>query len=50
VPQEVIGEGSHIQVQFVYDTPDIPKEVGQSADPRSLALALDWIKFTRVTP
>lgn len=41
VPQEVIGDGKHIIVQFVYDSSD----VGQSADSRSLTLALDWIRF-----
>ncbi len=50
VPQEVIGEGEHIRVQFVYDSPDVPEQVGQSADPRSLALALDWIRFAKINP
>ncbi|MCL4877318.1 MAG: hypothetical protein KJ064_11705 [Anaerolineae bacterium] len=50
VPQKVIGDGKHIIVQFVYDSPDVPTDVGQSADPRSLALALDWIRFAAVDP
>lgn len=50
VPAEVIGDGEHVRVRLLYDTPTIPAEVGQSADPRQLAIAVDWITFKRIAP
>lgn len=47
-PASLIGEGQHLTLNFDYDTPTIPSEVGQSADQRSLAVAVDWIRFTLV--
>jgi hypothetical protein len=46
IPAEVIGDGQHITLTLVYDAVVVPAEVGQSADPRRLALAVDWLRFT----
>jgi hypothetical protein len=46
VPAKTIGTGKQVTVQMVYDTPDVPRDVGQSADPRPLAVAVDWVRFT----
>lgn len=34
-------------VTLDYDAVIVPNEVGQSADPRKLAVAVDWVAFTR---
>lgn len=47
VPVDLIGDSEHITFTLAYDATVIPAEVGQSADPRKLAIAVDWIRFTR---
>lgn len=46
IPADVIGDGQHVEVELIYDGTIIPAEIGQSADPRKLAIAVDWIRFT----
>jgi hypothetical protein len=48
VPADAVGTGRHVTVRLDYDRPDIPADVGQSADPRPLAVAVDWVRFARV--
>jgi hypothetical protein len=47
IPAEVIGDGQHITLTLAYDAVVVPADVGQSADPRRLALAVDWLRFTQ---
>jgi hypothetical protein len=42
-----IGEGRHIKVTLGYDATISPRAIGQSEDNRTLALAVDWVRFTR---
>lgn len=48
LPADVVGNGEHVTLTLDYDAVIVPKDVGQSDDPRKLALAVDWVKFTRV--
>lgn len=48
VSADAIGDGKHIEVQLIYSTPTVPVEVGQSADERRLAIAVDWMKFRKL--
>jgi hypothetical protein len=48
IPSDVIGAGEQVVIRFVYDAPDIPAEIGQSGDPRPLAVAVDWVRFSRM--
>lgn len=45
VPAAVIGDGRHVEVVFAYDAVVVPADVGQSDDPRKLAIAVDWVAF-----
>ena len=47
IPAEVIGDGRHLQVTLAYDSVIVPVEVGQSADTRRLAVAVDWLRFAQ---
>lgn len=47
LPADLIGGGQHVEITLVYDTTIVPAEVGQSSDPRRLAIAVDWVRFTR---
>ena len=47
VPAALIGGGAHVTLTFDYDAVIVPAEVGQSADPRRLAVALDSVRFAR---
>jgi len=49
VPAAVVGSGKHVAVTLNYDAPDKPVDLGVSQDPRPLAIAVDWIRFTKVT-
>jgi hypothetical protein len=49
VPADLIGDGQHITLTLDYDAVIVPAEVGQSADPRRLAIAVDWLRFTRLS-
>ncbi len=46
IPEAAVGDGQHITVTLDYDNVIVPNEIGQSADPRKLAIAVDWIRFT----
>jgi hypothetical protein len=45
IPADAIGSGSHVRVTLRYDAVTVPVEVGQSADQRRLAVAVDWLRF-----
>ncbi|MEZ4670875.1 MAG: hypothetical protein R3E39_23475 [Anaerolineae bacterium] len=45
LPAEVVGEGQHLALELDYDAVVVPSEVGQSADPRKLAVAVDRVEF-----
>ncbi|MEZ4670934.1 MAG: hypothetical protein R3E39_23775 [Anaerolineae bacterium] len=47
LPAEVVGQGQHLMLTLDYDSVIVPKEVGQSADERKLAVAVDWVEFRR---
>jgi hypothetical protein len=45
IPADVIGDGRHIQITLAYDAVIVPADVGQSADQRRLAVAVDRLTF-----
>jgi hypothetical protein len=47
LPAAAIGDGRQMQVGLIYDNVVVPAEVGQSGDTRRLAVAVDWLRFTR---
>jgi hypothetical protein len=47
IPEEVIGDGQYLQVTLRYDAVTVPVAVGQSADERRLAVAVDWLRFAQ---
>ncbi len=50
LPAEVVGAGKHITLTLDYDGVVVPKDAGQGSDERKLALAVDWIDFTKTNP
>ena len=48
LPAAWVGTGEHLALALKYDEALVPVEIGQSADQRSLAVAVDWIEFRRV--
>jgi len=48
VPADVIGDGRHTQITLNYDAVIVPREVGQSGDPRRLAIAVDFFRLRRL--
>lgn len=47
LPIERVGQGHHLTLTLDYDAVRVPLEVGQSADERRLAIAVDWMEFRR---
>ncbi|NDJ61055.1 MAG: hypothetical protein GYB67_08010 [Chloroflexi bacterium] len=47
LPAALIGDGVHVEIVFDYDGWRVPTEVGQGDDQRRLALAVNWLRFTR---
>jgi hypothetical protein len=47
LPADAVQSGEHLKLTLAYDAVIIPSEVGQSADPRRLAVAVDRLSFTR---
>ncbi len=47
VPAEAIGDGKHVTIKLVYDGWIVPAQSGSSGDQRKLAVAVDWVRFTR---
>ncbi|MBE2268083.1 MAG: hypothetical protein IAE80_07600 [Anaerolinea sp.] len=47
IPADALGAGHHVQITLVYDAVVVPAEVGQSADQRRLAVAIDRLTFAR---
>lgn len=45
LPAEVVGNGKHVNITLDYDGVVVPKDVGQSADGRPLAISVDRIRF-----
>lgn len=50
LPAVLVGQGQHITLTLAYDAVVVPQEIGQSADPRRLSIAVDWLRFERETP
>jgi hypothetical protein len=50
LPASLIDTGEHIEITLNYDKVIVPLEVGQSQDPRALAIAVDWIQFRAEIP
>jgi hypothetical protein len=48
IPASAIGDGQHVQLRLIPDATIVPADVGQSADPRRLAVAIDRMRFTRL--
>jgi len=48
LPADVVGDGQHLTLTLDYDGWIVPAEVGQSADPRKLAIAVDWVRFQQM--
>ncbi|MFN8376471.1 MAG: hypothetical protein U0694_26815 [Anaerolineae bacterium] len=46
IPAALLHAGQQISISLVYDRAITPAEVGQGSDPRRLAIAVDWIRFT----
>ncbi len=44
---EVVGQGKHLTLTLAYDSVIVPRDIGQSDDPRKLAIAVDWVRFER---
>lgn len=47
LPAAVVGQGKQLTLSIEYDAVVVPQEIGQSADPRKLAVAVDWLEFRR---
>ncbi len=47
LPADVVGQGKHLTLTLDYDAVIVPKNVGQSEDPRKLAVAVDWVEFRK---
>ncbi len=47
IPSGVIGDGKHVTLTLDYDAVIVPADVEPSSDTRKLAVAIDWIRFTR---
>lgn len=47
LPADIVGDGKHLIITFVYDDVIVPEDVGQSADQRRLAVSVDRIRFQR---
>ncbi|MCA0456030.1 MAG: hypothetical protein LCI00_18780 [Chloroflexi bacterium] len=45
LPAELVGQGEHLTVTIDYDSVIVPQEIGQSEDPRKLAVAVDSVEF-----
>ncbi len=50
LPADWLGDGHHAEIALAYDNWLVPAEIGQSADQRRLAVAVDWIQFARTAP
>lgn len=48
LPPDVVGDGEHLTITLAYDGVIVPAEVGQSADPRKLSIAVDTVTFRRI--
>lgn len=49
IPPGVISDGKGVTLALDYDAVVVPAEVADSGDTRSLAVAVDWIRFTQQT-
>ncbi|MBL8155800.1 MAG: hypothetical protein JNM70_16580 [Anaerolineae bacterium] len=48
LPAAAVGQGRHLELRLTYDAVIVPAEIGQSADPRQLSLAVDRLVFRRM--
>ena len=49
VPAEIIGDGKHVAIEFVYDGWLVSQELGLSGDTRRLAMMVDMIRFSKIS-
>lgn len=49
IPAEMLGDGKNVTLTLEYDSWAVPAEAGEGSDTRRLALAVDWLRFTRTT-
>jgi hypothetical protein len=47
LPSHFVAEGKHLTLTLDYDAVIVPKDVGQSDDPRKLSVAVDWVEFRK---
>lgn len=47
ISADALASGQHIEIALIYDEVTVPAEVGQSADPRRLAISVDSVSFAR---
>ncbi len=47
LPANLVGQGRHLTLTLDYDAVVVPKDIGQSDDPRKLAVAVDWVEFQK---
>lgn len=47
LPADLVGDGQHLALTLAYDAVVVPRDVGQSADIRRLAVAVDWVQLER---
>ncbi|GAB4552702.1 MAG: hypothetical protein OHK0023_21070 [Anaerolineae bacterium] len=45
IPSRLLQSGGQNEIALVYDKTLVPREIGQSADERRLAIAVDWLEF-----
>jgi len=50
LPADLVKDGNHLNMTLDFDGVVVPKDVGQGGDERKLAVAVDWIDFTKVNP
>ena len=48
IPAALIGSGQHVTIMLDYDAVIVPADIGQSADPRRLAVAVESVRFDAV--
>ncbi len=49
LPATLVGAGKHLTITLDYDATEVPADLGLGGDQRKLAVAVDWIKFTKTS-
>ncbi len=47
LPAALLSSGQHTVFTLVYDSVDVPANLGMGTDTRSLAIMVDWVRFQR---